>query len=133
MQSRPPRRHALVGQVRLEVPGRCAKHHQKLIEIPPLDRRPAARITARALVPIELGKRRVAPGQRPSPFPDAERPNASVSTGVTIATWTAAIAIVVLEFIAGWRSRLGLERLWLQAVLGTLIGFAIIALKLLLH
>ena len=58
---------------------------------------------------------------------------ASVSTGVTIATWTAAIAIVVLEFIAGWRSRLGLERLWLQAVMGTLIGFAIIALKLLLH
>ena len=58
---------------------------------------------------------------------------ASVSTGVTIATWTAAIAIVVLEFIAGWRSRLGLDRLWLQAVMGTLIGFAIIALKLLLH
>lgn len=56
-----------------------------------------------------------------------------MSTGVTIATWTAAIAIVVLEFIAGWRSRLGLERLWLQAVLGTLIVFAIIALKLLLH
>lgn len=58
---------------------------------------------------------------------------ASVSTGVTIATWTAAIAILVLEFIAGWRSHLGLERLWLQAVMGTLIGFAIIGLKLLLH
>ena len=58
---------------------------------------------------------------------------ASVSTGVTIATWTAAAAILVLEFIAGWRSRLGLERLWLQAALGTLIGFAIIGLKLLLH
>jgi hypothetical protein len=38
-----------------------------------------------------------------------------------------------LEFLAGWRSRLALERLWVQAALGTLIGFAIIALKLLLH
>jgi hypothetical protein len=58
---------------------------------------------------------------------------ASVSTGVTIATWTAAIAILVLEFIAGWRSHVGLERFWLQAVMGTMIGFGIIGLKVLLH
>jgi hypothetical protein len=58
---------------------------------------------------------------------------ASVSTGVTIATWTAAITILVLEFVAGWRSRVALQRFWLQAALGTVIGFAIIALKLLLH
>jgi hypothetical protein len=58
---------------------------------------------------------------------------ASVSTAVTIATWTAAVTILLLEFLAGWRSRLALERLWVQAALGTLIGFAIIALKLLLH
>jgi hypothetical protein len=56
-----------------------------------------------------------------------------VSTGVTIATWTAAIAILVLEFIAGWRSHVGLERFWLQAVMGTMIGFGIIGLKVLLH
>jgi hypothetical protein len=58
---------------------------------------------------------------------------ASVSTGVTIATWTAAVTILLLEFVAGWRSRLALERLWLQAAIGTVIGFAIIGLKLLLH
>jgi hypothetical protein len=56
-----------------------------------------------------------------------------VSTGVTIATWTAAVTILLLEFVAGWRSRLALERLWLQAAIGTVIGFAIIGLKLLLH
>jgi hypothetical protein len=58
---------------------------------------------------------------------------ASVNTAVTIATWTVAVTILFLEFLAGWRSRLALERLWVQAALGTLIGFAIIALKLLLH
>ncbi len=58
---------------------------------------------------------------------------ANVTTGVTIAIWAAAISIVVLEFVAGWRSALPLRRLWLQAVMGAMIGFAIIALKLLLH
>jgi hypothetical protein len=58
---------------------------------------------------------------------------ASTATGVTIATWTAAVTILVLEFVAGWRSRLDLERRWLQGALGALIGAAIIALKLLLH
>jgi hypothetical protein len=58
---------------------------------------------------------------------------ASVTTGVSIATWTAAVSIVVLEFAAGWRSGLGLGRLLLQAGAGAAIGFAIIGLKLLLH
>jgi hypothetical protein len=58
---------------------------------------------------------------------------ASVSTGVSIATWTAAVSIVILEFAAGWRSRLGLGRLLLQAGAGAVIGFAIVGLKLLLH
>ena len=41
-----------------------------------------------------------------------------MSTAVTIATWTAAVTILFLEFLAGWRSRLALERLWVQAALG---------------
>ncbi len=58
---------------------------------------------------------------------------ASVATGVSIATWTTAGTIVVLEFGAGWRSGLGLGRLLLQGALGAAIGFAIVGLKLLLH
>jgi hypothetical protein len=58
---------------------------------------------------------------------------ASVTSGVTAAMWTAAISIVVLEFAAGWRAQLPLRGLWLQAGAGAVMGFAIIALKLVLH
>lgn len=57
----------------------------------------------------------------------------SVTTGVGIAVWTTAGSIVILEFVAGWRSGLGLGRLLLQAGMGAALGFAIVALKLLLH
>lgn len=56
----------------------------------------------------------------------------SVTTGVTIATWATAVTIVILEFLAGWRSGMGPGRSWLQAGVGAAIGFAIIGLKLLL-
>ena len=57
---------------------------------------------------------------------------AGVASGVTAAIWTAAVSLVVLEVVAGWRSGLPAGRLWLQAAAGALIGAAIIALKLVL-
>lgn len=58
---------------------------------------------------------------------------ASVTSGATAAVWTAAATIVVLELTTAWRSRLNMRRLWIQAGAGALMGFAIIALKLVLH
>jgi len=58
---------------------------------------------------------------------------AHVTSGVTIALWTTVVTILVLEVTAGWRARLRLRRLWLQAGAGAIMGLAIIALKLILH
>lgn len=58
---------------------------------------------------------------------------ASITTGVSIAVWTTAVSIIVLEFAAGWRSGLGPRRLLFQAAAGAAIGIAIVGLKLLLH
>jgi hypothetical protein len=55
-----------------------------------------------------------------------------VTSGVTAGLWAAAVAVVVLELVVGWRSR---ERrfIWVQAIAGVTIGLALIALKLVLH
>jgi hypothetical protein len=57
----------------------------------------------------------------------------TVASGVTAALWVVAVVVVVvLEVVAGWRSR-GRRRLWLQAVAGASMGLVLIALKLVLH
>ncbi len=59
---------------------------------------------------------------------------AAVTSAVSAAAWTAAISIVVLEIVAAWRARLRPRfAVLLQAGAGVLLGFAIIALKLVLH
>jgi hypothetical protein len=58
---------------------------------------------------------------------------ARVTKGVTVAVWTAAVGVIVLEVAAGWRARLRPKRFWLQACSGAAMGLAIVALNLLLH
>jgi hypothetical protein len=58
---------------------------------------------------------------------------ASVSGGVRAAVWTAAVAILALEVVAGWRARLGPKRRLLQVGVGVVMGLAIIAVQLMLH
>ncbi len=53
-------------------------------------------------------------------------------TGVTIAIWTAAGSIVVLELIAGLRSRATRTEILLEAAVGITMGLGVIALKALL-
>ncbi len=57
----------------------------------------------------------------------------AVSSGASIALWTAAGTIVALEAAAGWRARQGPRDFWLQIALGTVIGLALVGLKLVLH
>jgi hypothetical protein len=57
----------------------------------------------------------------------------TVDRGATAALWTAAASIVVLEVMAGWRSRLGLRGLWIQAGAGAVMGLTLVGLKLVLH
>jgi hypothetical protein len=57
----------------------------------------------------------------------------TVASGVTAALWTGAATIVVLEVVAGWRSRQGTRDVWLQICAGAVIGLALIGLKLVLH
>jgi hypothetical protein len=56
----------------------------------------------------------------------------AVTSGVTAALWATVASIVVLEVIAGGRSRQR-RGLSLQAVAGATMGLALIALKLVLH
>src|SRR5207248_2879131 len=63
---RPARRHPLVGDVRLQVSRWRAQYHQQVVEVPALDRRPAAWIAATALVPAREGRRLRAPAGRPT-------------------------------------------------------------------
>jgi hypothetical protein len=53
-------------------------------------------------------------------------------TGVSIAIWTAAGSIVVLELIAGLRSRATRTEILLEAAVGITMGLGVIALKALL-
>jgi hypothetical protein len=54
-------------------------------------------------------------------------------TGVTIALWSAAVTLVVLELAAGIRSRAAPRELTLEAGVGIVMGLAILALKVVLH
>ena len=58
---------------------------------------------------------------------------ATVTGGVTTAVWATAATIVALEVVAAWRARLRPKRLLLQTGSGVAMGFAIVALKLMLH
>jgi VIT1/CCC1 family predicted Fe2+/Mn2+ transporter len=53
-------------------------------------------------------------------------------TGVDIAVWTAAGSIVVLELVAGLRSRATRAEIMIEAAVGIVIGLGVIALKALL-
>ena len=57
----------------------------------------------------------------------------TVASGVSLALWTAAATIVVLEVAAGWRSQQTTRGLWLQAGTGAAMGFALVGVKLVLH
>jgi hypothetical protein len=57
----------------------------------------------------------------------------TVDSGATAALWTAAASIVVLEVVAGWRSRLGPRGLSIQAGAGAVMGLTLVGLKLALH
>jgi hypothetical protein len=54
-------------------------------------------------------------------------------TAITVSVWTAAVALLAFEIVAGTRARLrGLERIGTAAV-GAALGVALLAVKLLLH
>lgn len=55
-----------------------------------------------------------------------------VSSGVTAALFVTVVVIVVLELVAGWRSR-GRRRLWLEVAVGATMGLLVIALKFVLY
>lgn len=56
-----------------------------------------------------------------------------LGNAVTAAIWTSAVMIVLVEVYAGIRARLSGRELVLQAALGTLFGFLVIALRFILH
>ena len=57
----------------------------------------------------------------------------TVDSGARVALWSAAVSIVVLEVVAGWRSRLSPRGLSLQAGAGAVMGLTLVGLKLVLH
>jgi hypothetical protein len=58
---------------------------------------------------------------------------ASQSTAVTAAVWTVVVSLIAFELIAGIRSRAKAPELLLEALVGTTMGLAILALRALLH
>jgi hypothetical protein len=58
---------------------------------------------------------------------------AALSDAVIAATWTSAGMIVIVEVFAGIRAQLSGRELAIQAALGTLFGFLVIALRFVLH
>jgi hypothetical protein len=58
---------------------------------------------------------------------------ASQQTGINAALWSAVAGLVALELIAGIRSRATRGELALDVAIGTAMGVAIIALKVILH
>jgi hypothetical protein len=59
--------------------------------------------------------------------------DASLSSAVTAAIWTSAAMILLVEVVAGIRAEQSGRDLVGQTVLGALLGFLVIALKLVLH
>jgi hypothetical protein len=57
----------------------------------------------------------------------------SLSAAVTLAIWTCAVALLVLELVAGLRARLGARDLVLEAALGVSMAGGILLLKVILH
>jgi hypothetical protein len=55
-----------------------------------------------------------------------------IGDGVAVAVWAAVATVVVLEVLAGWRSRRRPLDFVMQAVAGVAMGLALIAVKLLL-
>jgi len=58
---------------------------------------------------------------------------ARLTTAVNVAIWTSAAMIVVIEFVASRRSGSSGRALVFQTTVGALLGFLVIALKLILH
>jgi hypothetical protein len=58
---------------------------------------------------------------------------ASQSTAVTAAVWTVVVSLIAFELAAGVRSRAKAPELILEALVGTAMGLAILALRALLH
>jgi hypothetical protein len=58
---------------------------------------------------------------------------AGQQTAVTAALWSAAVSLVVLELVAGVRSKASRGELALNLAVGMTMGLAILALKVLLH
>jgi hypothetical protein len=58
---------------------------------------------------------------------------ASQSTALTAAVWTVVISLIAFELAAGIRSRAKAPELMLEALAGTAMGLAILALRVLLH
>ena len=57
----------------------------------------------------------------------------ALGDAVTAAIWSSAVMIVLVEVFAGIRARLSGRELIVQAALGTLFGFLVIALRFVLH
>jgi hypothetical protein len=58
---------------------------------------------------------------------------ATITTGVAAGVWAAAGTVVILEALAGWRSRREWRDVAVQVGAGVLMGFALLGLKLVLH
>lgn len=58
---------------------------------------------------------------------------ADLSAGVTAGIWAVAIALVLIEIVAGVRARLSGRELLLQTVMGAILGLIVLALRLVLH
>lgn len=59
--------------------------------------------------------------------------NASLSTAVTVAVWTSAATVVLIEIMAAVRAERTGRELAMQALFGALLGLLIIVLRLVLH
>ncbi|MBV9838995.1 MAG: hypothetical protein JO156_12815 [Solirubrobacterales bacterium] len=59
--------------------------------------------------------------------------SAGLTTAVSVAVWTSAGMILVIELVIGVRAELGPRDLAAQTALGTLLGLLVLALRLVLH
>jgi hypothetical protein len=57
---------------------------------------------------------------------------ATVATATTLGLWTAAVAVVVLELVAGLRARLAPKELVVQTAVGAVMGGILLALRTLI-
>jgi hypothetical protein len=57
----------------------------------------------------------------------------TLSTAVTAALWTSAVALALFEMVAAFRTRLSVAQRALQVLLGSLMGAGILIIRLLLH